>query len=97
MAPVAWHVDNFVIAGNVVQAIDVTQFDAIIDPVPHPTQKSLSDSDRGVGNVGRNLLRVFARFLCGPLQFGAAIARLGIDGSTHSWIVHHNVKQCPPM
>ena len=63
VTPVARHVDDFVITGNVVQAIDVTQFNAIVNTIPYPAEKTFHNPDGRIGNVCRDLLCILACFV----------------------------------
>ena len=97
MTPVARHVDDFVITCNVVQAIDVTQFNSVVNTIPYPAEKTFHNPDGRIGNVRRDFLGVFAGLVCCPFQFGAAVTRFGFDGSAHAGIVQHNIDKRPAV
>jgi hypothetical protein len=94
VTPVAGHVDDLVITGNLVQTVDVPQFNTVVYPVPHPAEKPLHDPDGWIGNVGCNFLGVLAGLLRCPFTLGATVAGLGIDGSTYTGVVHHDIDEC---
>ena len=93
MTPVAGHVYDFVVAGYVMQPVDMRQLNSIVNPVPHPTEKTLHDPDRRIGYMRCNFLGVLARFLRGPFPLGAAVAGFCIDRGAHAGIMHHHIHQ----
>ncbi len=68
MAAMAGYVDHFLGARDLVQPIDVTEFHAVVDTRPEPAQKSLDQTNRCVGDVGRDLERIVARLLARSCQ-----------------------------
>ncbi len=97
MAAMAGHVNDFFVAGDFVQALHVIQFDAVVDAIPQPFQKSLNDADRRVGNIGRNFQRVFLRLVPRHFLLAKVVARLGQDrlpnpGVRNTWLI--SVRRC---
>ncbi len=93
MTPVAGYVDDFLVSGDFMKALDVIENDAVVHPVPEPTEKSRNHCNSWIGNVRGNFLSILACLVRPAFQQRAVISTFRLDDASNLRAHQHLINE----
>ena len=78
VAAMARCVDDDFFLGDILQTLNMTEFDAVVDSIPQPTQETQNYPNGRIGNVGRDLVYILVDLALQGFSFFRVVAALGL-------------------
>ena len=93
MTPVAGYVDDFLVSGDFVKALDVIENDAVVHPVPKPTKKSPNHCNCRIRNVRSDFLSILACLVRPAFQQRTVISTFRLDDASNPRVHQHLIDE----